>query len=80
MNCYRTTRENHDCGEIERVKSHPGNYTSSINSVQRKTEDVGAIAAFAFQLKMDPTKHALFGPMKSRALERDNCDLRVAPR
>src|SRR4026209_226892 len=57
MNCYRTAREHHDCCEIERMKSDPGNRVAPVHYVQRKTKDVSAITTLALQFKVDPTKH-----------------------
>src|SRR5437667_1713212 len=51
------TCDYHDRGEIERVKSNPGNGFPSIHNIQRKSKDVSSITAFTFQLKMYPAKH-----------------------
>src|SRR5437016_8559692 len=57
MNCDRTTAEHHDRGEIKRVKSNPGHRVAPIHYVERKTENISAVASPAFQLKVNPAKH-----------------------
>ena len=57
MNCNRTTGDDHQCGEVERVKCYPGDHAAALHNIQRKPEDIGAVSKFAFQLEVHPAKH-----------------------
>src|SRR5262245_20943416 len=57
MNRHCATDKHHDGCEIKSVKCYPGNHGARVHSVRGKTKDVGAIALFALQFKMDPSEH-----------------------
>src|SRR5262245_5060566 len=57
MDCHPTTNEDHDGGEIQRVKGDPGNHGARIHQVDWKTKNVCAVAQISFQFKVHPTEY-----------------------
>src|SRR5436305_12522656 len=55
-NGYGAARDDHQCSEVERVKSNPGEERAPVHHVQGKAEDIGTIAALSFKLKVHPAE------------------------
>src|ERR1051325_9943451 len=56
MNRNRAAGDDHQCGEVERVKRDPGKHAATLYHVQRKTKNIRAISKFAFQPEMHPAE------------------------
>src|SRR5436309_782951 len=57
MNGNRASDDHHHRREIQSMKGNPCDDAPALHDIQRKSEDIGAIAKVAFQFEMHPAEN-----------------------